>query len=183
MLQKQKELIPEKGVQGKLTTDEKAKEVAQLGADMLKKLSNNFKSARQLKLTTKQYEALVKTLELIESGGMKFYKKFGEGKFGEGPLPEEHVFNMSCWGHIGAFHTCGSVCCIGGTAEVLVNERVFEGGHSNPGELRELFYKWIGDPTPEQAGKVLRHYLETGVTDWKRVMGDGKRLIRENSNV
>lgn len=71
---------------------------------------------------------------------------------------------MSIWRN---HHSCGSVCCIGGSAEALVGANYPES--KIPGELKELFFGVPGvyrDTTPKQAAVALRGYLETGITDW-----------------
>ena len=131
------------------------------------KNADKIKSAAELGLSEEQRCGLIKTLAYIESGKLMHvsYDDLMTGDLGSvAPLMP---FNMKIW-H--SRHSCGTVCCLGGTAQVL-------GGTQYPGskipyQLRALFgivdheYDLMGDITERQAGVALRHYLETGTTDW-----------------
>jgi hypothetical protein len=80
---------------------------------------------------------------------------------------------MRVWGGPG----CGSVCCIGGSAEVLGGlKRGSLSDASHRSDLHQVFspYRegsraWMSTPT--QAARVLRHFLNTGTADWSKVEG------------
>lgn len=143
-------------------------------------LAQNFKSAADLEISQPQLEALIKTLVLMETGEIKFvhldeksFESSVEGKSHEG------LFNMNVWN---AFTPCGTVCCIGGTAE-YVGKVNFPGGcmEGMPEGLDRLFYpyelpdhQW-NDITVEKGAQALRNYLTYGEPRWKEVM--------ENKNV
>lgn len=119
-----------------------------------------LKSAAELGLTEDQRCALVKTLIALEDGRLK----------------EEHSihFDMATWHSPDVRHDyhCGSVCCIGGTAELL-------GGVSLKRCTVELHSLFVPDTrikdnpyeaTTKQAAVALRHYLTTGKENWKAAM-------------
>lgn len=144
----------------------------ELKALVEKAKTGNFLSSKELKLTEKQYDSLVATLLLMETGGVVHIKEDNYENRWEGKkLPEgkSHFFNMSAWREKSA---CGSVCCLGGTAELLAGEPVFRRGAipDKKPEIDKLFYPYeIKDwdtITPKRAANVLRNYLETGVTKW-----------------
>lgn len=128
-------------------------------------LEGKFKTATQLWLTDKQYCGLIQTLAHLEAGTLDHENDITLG------------FDMGVWGG-----RCGTVCCIGGTAEALVGRGVFSRSAAQisraqpelPPELRRLFYPhsesrgWSA--TTAQAAVALRHYLETGKTNWSAAM-------------
>lgn len=139
-------------------------------------LAQSFKTAKELGLTDEQKDALCKVLVLLETGKLVHTKTpynliarpTGRSFSGQ--------FNMSTWnievtdkeGH------CGTVACIGGTAELLAGEPIFSGGElSGDGALYELFFPSRGISmstiTTEQAAAGLRSYLTTGDVDWSLV--------------
>lgn len=127
-----------------------------------------FLPAKQLGLKEKERDALIKTLLLMEAGKMKHRSRapadrpISEGKYG---------FNMGVWK---AHWDCGTVCCIGGTAELVGGLRHDSLGYrssmlarSGKPDLFDLFYNYGGgSPPPERAARVLRSYLTTGKTKW-----------------
>lgn len=125
-----------------------------------------FKSAKELGLTPKEWEALIKTLVLMEAGAMTHVPS----PYSAIEKIDGHLFKMVNWRDE---YKCGTVCCIGGSAEVLggmprgrmdnASNRLAEEGNRN---LNTLFFEWAGDPTPKQAAIALRGYLTTGETDW-----------------
>lgn len=78
-------------------------------------------------------------------------------------------------------HACGTVSCIGGTAEILFGGSAFDvlGASSDQDydTLKRLFYPPLNDSpgweaTPAQAARVIRHLVETGKVEWRyEVMG------------
>ncbi len=127
-------------------------------------LAQTFKTAKELLINDRQLEALKKTLVLLETGKIKHDSKVDAFT----PLS----FNMANWNLL---TPCGTVCCIGGTAELvgdLTLEDNFECASCNNKSLEDLFYpENIGgytydDITIEQAAHALRSYLTTGTPDW-----------------
>lgn len=139
-------------------------------------LAQNFKSATDLGITEPQKEALMKTLVLLETGKLEHvpdpddlptarrYVPFDQRKF-------TGQFNMVDWNFA---HSCGTCCCIGGTAE-LVGGLEVHGGFDADTEgtaLHDLFYpRNIGlrtyrEITTSQAATALRSYLTTGDAKW-----------------
>lgn len=127
-----------------------------------------FLSAEELKLTERQRTALIKTLKLMESGGIR-HDKVIDGK----------RFNMKEW--INEGWGCGTICCIGGTASLLdggpydsaddMYPSIFHNkrGFTGTPALKRLFYEWGNrSPTAKRAGLQLRYYLKTGKCpiDW-----------------
>lgn len=136
-----------------------------------------MKTAEQLNLPADQYNALVKTLEFLESGKVTHIHG-GQAAGIDIPLGTDAVpiyFSMNWW-YGAAQHDCGTVACIGGTAELLSGVK-FSGELDE--ELFKLFYPDSGDLelapvyndiTVEQATKTLRDYLETGDVDWSHAL-------------
>ena len=126
-------------------------------------LAQSFQSAADLGISEPQKEALMKTLVLLETGKLvhatEFNHDFGEEAF-------SGHFNMAHWKDTAS---CGTVCCIGGTAELIggVDLSTTMGAD---GSLQELFcpsdvadWKSV---TPAQAARALRSYLTTGDAKW-----------------
>lgn len=126
-----------------------------------------FKTAEELKLTEKQYCALIKTLVVLE----------------EGRLREDYniYFDMESWNDaIGEeihkdYHFCDSVCCIGGTAEVLGKLSAYEFSEATMKNhhLDHLFYpspRAAWNATEKQAARALRNFLQTGRPSWAMAM-------------
>jgi hypothetical protein len=121
---------------------------------------DKFLSAQELKLNELQREGLIKALDLFESKKATHFPIFN-GKW------NEYGFNMGVWR---THRSCGSVCCIGGWAEALVGEpenHLFSLSRYHE-QLHIMFFRYPRDVTPDQAAKVLRYFLETGVTDWNK---------------
>lgn len=136
-------------------------------------LAQNFKPAADLDLTEPQKEALMKTLVLLETGKLQHVVARGRIVVGA-PVKFDGRFNMACWGT--AAYSCGTVACIGGTAE-LIGKVSFGNGLQHKEllapALYELFYArsvaaehdWESI-TPAQAATALRSYLTTGDARW-----------------
>jgi len=129
-------------------------------------LAQNFKSAVDLGLTDKQFEALRKTLVLLETGKMRHVPQGGSA--GE-DRTFAGQFNMNKWC---ARNDCGTIACIGGTAE-MIGELARDELHAaqiHNRKLRDLFYpmdayEWQ-NIQPSQAATALRSYLTTGDARW-----------------
>lgn len=134
-------------------------------------LAQSFLSPAELKLTDAQFDALRKTLVLLETGRMKHVPVDQYGDRDNAPSGFSHHFNMR---YYGAHEPCGTVCCIAGTA-------VFMGADAgllfvDSQQLHELFQppameveKWR-DITPAQAARALRSYLTTGEANWEAAL-------------
>jgi hypothetical protein len=126
-----------------------------------------FLPAAQLGLAEKERDALIKTLLLMEAGKMVHVRSSVQEKARDGEYP----FRMATWREQ---RDCGTVCCIGGTAELIegLPEASLAGkAHymalTGSVQLYNLFYRWGGgSPPPAKAAKVLRGYLTTGKTRW-----------------
>lgn len=130
-------------------------------------LEGKFLTAKELSLIEPQRCGLIKTLAWLEAGKLDHENEKTAG------------FSMKRWGG-----SCGSVCCIGGTAEVLGEtkypqaHRWWETRHQNPDSLIDLFFpnRQSGGETggwtasTSQAAVALRGYLETGTTNWDHAM-------------
>lgn len=145
-------------------------------------LAQNFMTAEALGITEKQRDALIKTLALMDSGKLSHTTSYGAYHPQEREFPGSRAFtghfNMSEWGYR---FDCGTVACIGGTAELLAGERLFSPmtmitltrTHLPP-FLQDLFYPAIGvlcdswdEITVEQAAMALRSYLTVGHPHWE----------------
>lgn len=132
-------------------------------------LAQNFKSADELRLTEAQYNALKKTLVLMETGKIKHVDNE------ELSYPIVHFtftghFNMNEWLAVGE---CGTIACIGGTAELVggLRQRSLSNAAERNHDLNCLFYPprllhW-NKITVTQAAHALRSYLTTGEAEWK----------------
>jgi hypothetical protein len=125
-----------------------------------------FLSAQILSITDAQRDALIKTLMLLESGALVHTPTHT-------PVPAKTKsseqftghFNMAIWNHT---TDCGTICCIGGTAELIGNLRF--NIIDRPAALENLFYPRfapLSTITPAQAAVALRSYLTTGNANWK----------------
>ena len=136
-------------------------------------LMQNFMSAADLGLTEQQKEALMKTLVLLETDKLVHVPNHDTL-----PRPNRFVptgerqfsgqFNMADWNFA---HNCGTVCCIGGTAEMIGGVSLDEDGNDG---LYQLFYpqfdgckgKSYSSITTSEAATALRSYLTTGDARW-----------------
>ncbi|WP_027583959.1 hypothetical protein [Bradyrhizobium sp. Ai1a-2] len=139
-------------------------------------MSKDFLTSRQLRIDGWVRDALVTTLELLESGKMK-HTQTDDVRYERVPMVDRqfsHDFNMGEWNFS---HECGSICCIGGTAELLSGRGPHTISTTQTSELHELFYPddietFYADITPAQAGQALRNYLTTGEAKWMVVLGE-----------
>jgi hypothetical protein len=135
-----------------------------------------FMSAAALGISPEVHEALVKTLGLFESGKMRHVSR--ETLIRKATRPADRVFtgefNMSDWAMP---HTCGTVCCIGGTAELIGGLGLGGLDDDETDMLNELFYpREAGIPyskiTPEHATRALASYLTTGNPNWRSAIAE-----------
>jgi hypothetical protein len=138
-------------------------------------LAQSFMTATDLGITEPHKDALIKTLVLLETGKLVHSEsKTGKLVHSESSLKPSYSpkftghFNMASWCAEGS---CGTVCCIGGTAEIISGTSFKL--RNLPEKLDELFFirprphgcDWH-DVTPEQAATALRSYLTTGDARW-----------------
>lgn len=129
-------------------------------------LAQSFKSAADLGITEPQFEALKKTLVLLETAKLRHVDALMTGASDGTSFSGE--FNMCNWK---TRHECGTVGCIGGTAELIGNVSFGFIYHHPNRALRDLFLpsfsskKW-NEITPVQAATALRSYLTTGDAKW-----------------
>lgn len=116
-------------------------------------LAPNFKTAEELGIMMDQHAALVRTLRAFETG--------------EIPADE---FDMGVWSRRTILH--GKACCIGGWAQILVGEYLFDAAPL-PAGLDALFFPdrpAIVCTDVRKGASALRNYLTTGNADWDDVM-------------
>lgn len=131
-------------------------------------LMQNFQTADQLGLTEQQRDALIKTLVLLETGKLTHVSASGDFRF------SDHFtghFNMDNWNRSDA---CGTICCIGGTAELVGHLPLFSlnilARRDSYSDLFDLFCPQMLDweeITTAQAATALRAFLTTGKADWR----------------
>lgn len=135
-------------------------------------LAQNFKSAADLALTEKQRDALIKVLVLLETGKLRHVGVDGHATFDRSKF--DGFFNMSTW--VAATKSCGTVACIGGTAELIAGEHLFSYRDADD-RLRELFtpcdINWY-TITTQQASVALRSYLTSGHANWPQAIQKGE---------
>jgi hypothetical protein len=149
-------------------------------------LAQNFKSAAELGLSEKQFDALVKTLKLMETDQLRHVEvSFGRGcsvghvvgldgvhygSSGDRGTKFSGLFNMTIWNEAA---DCGTVACIGGTACLIAGEDVFFAS-PDTSELSILFYPPndlnYNDISTEEAARALRSYLTTGEARWEEII-------------
>ena len=145
-------------------------------------LAQNFKTASYLEITEKQKEALIKTLVLFETNKLTHKSERRSTIDWQEDLDPVFTgnFNMRFWGV--EIPECGTVACIGGTAEII-GDVSFCDWLSNDG-LRQLFcpggdedepmtvlHKRLNNITVQQAAIALRNYLTTGEPNWGEILG------------
>lgn len=136
-------------------------------------LARNFLPATDLGITQAQHAALIMTLHAMESGRvvhLRNVKEIETDYEADERLYLGH-FNMNYWKDNA---DCGTVACIGGTAEILGKIQFNDDGL--PRNLAQLFYPGTtdnyNDITVEQAAAALRHYLIFGTPNWEGVLDD-----------
>lgn len=137
-------------------------------------LAQNFMTAKSLKLTQKRYHALVLTLNLMETRNLIHTPLLSEDDDRHGPKSWIFTghFNMSFWN---MKHECGTICCIGGTAEIVGR---IPGSflHTQDEDLEDLFFPAVDtdfdDITVEHGARALRNYLTFGKAKWKEVLNE-----------
>jgi hypothetical protein len=140
-------------------------------------LAQNFKSPADLGLTDQQFDALAKTLVLLETEKVKHVPEevweLADEVY-EGEVAFCGLFNMAMWGSDDSHpRECGTIACIGGTAALISGDKAMFRGllHSQKPMLHNLFFPNHGscdwdDITVEQAGQALRNFLTSGDPRW-----------------
>lgn len=133
-------------------------------------LAQNLKSPKQLRITNAKFEALLKTLKLFETKEIKWVDVEKHVEIFEIEPNREFTgkFNMHEWGT--NFNNCGTIACIGGTAEMIGGVKF---GESLTDGLYKLFYPhevrdWNRIKIP-QAAQALRNYLTHGSPMWETI--------------
>ncbi|MCA6108162.1 hypothetical protein [Bradyrhizobium cenepequi] len=146
-------------------------------------MAARFKTAETLGITQKQKDALVKTLRLLEGGKAKHVD----------PPPIaidcerkrrysfDGLFNMRVWKKK---TDCGTVACIGGTAELVGGVKFTDVTMNDNLELAKLFYPHSGGLpfsaiTVKQAAKALRNYLAVGAPLWEKVLRSAVKRAKD----
>lgn len=129
---------------------------------------SEFLTAEELDIPESHLGALIKTLELMEDGRIhhqqlpNVYINIGSDEF-------TGHFNMAVWN---SRQSCGTVGCIGGTAELVGNITI----DADSDALDDLFYPTCARDYREismaEASQALRNYLQTGHAEWKQVLGE-----------
>lgn len=133
-------------------------------------LRENFLSAEELGIEVHQLRALSKTLKLLETEKLKHVTLDLSITDHQSGNEFTGHFNMGSWNSI---QECGTICCIGGTAELVGN--VSFNNTSIPASLSQLFYPRMAPDiwdsiTPAQAAFALRNYLTTGDAQWISIL-------------
>jgi hypothetical protein len=133
-------------------------------------LAQSFLDASALSIPETHRQALMKTLVLLETGKLVHVARAALINPVRGQKGFTGHFNMSHWR---TGYECGSVCCIGGTAEI-VGDVLFGDLPHNDG-LGELFYAKsatisLREINPAQAAIALRSYLTTGAANWEEAL-------------
>jgi len=136
-------------------------------------LAQSFKAAEDLGLTDLQYDALRQTLVAMETGLVEHVKvdqmKTRRAGTVRGVIGK---FNMAFWR---ANMRCGTVACLGGTAEMISGTKpgTLFGSLTSPA-LHELFHPSGGfeweNISVDQAARALRNYLTTGEPNWEEAL-------------
>lgn len=140
-------------------------------------LAQNFMSAADLGISEAQKDALIKTLVLMETDKLVHVRPPDEINW---YAMESFTgkFNMDAWNL--SYEGCGTVACIGGTAEMVGGVSFGERHIDLPENLYSLFYPGdIFDDwekiTVEQASRALRSYLTTGHARWDLAISSNHR--------
>ena len=136
-------------------------------------LAQNFMSAADLKLPGAEYQALITTLGMMERGEIRYVDVDIHDLVDDEVGAFSGLFNLAQWA--GNF-SCGTVACIGGTAELVGNLKPNQINNrcEYMKELDELCYPKgeinYENVTVEQAAKALRSYLTTGKANWTEAL-------------
>ncbi len=133
-----------------------------------------FLSASELHITEQEREALIRAYHhLVNEQSEYITTDDFYGRIYEKDL--KPFFNMAHW------NLCGTVCCIGGTAEMLMRKQGNEdfkfnytSRNGNSDSLGTLFYPPFKDSYNDismiAATNALYNYLTTGDSNWNHAM-------------
>lgn len=130
-------------------------------------LAQNFMTPTDLGISEAEHNALRLTLNALERGELRHVRPARHSNL-EAPFTGH--FNMDCWRASGE---CGTVACLGGTAEMLGQLPVHSlyVAMSANRELRNLFYPTViscwNEITSDQAATALHSFLTTGNSNWR----------------
>jgi hypothetical protein len=136
-------------------------------------LATNFRTAAELGITTKDYEALLMTLRYFETNDVPYHDIID---FWVQNKPTG--FNMRA---VRARASCGTVACLCGWARQLADDedllkdrteglnKLFLFGSVDVGGAARIvdIYQQAYHATPAQATVALRNYLTTGEPNWQ----------------
>ena len=137
-------------------------------------LARTFLTAEQLDIPQDWHDALVMVLRAMERGEIVHLPKVNvilPRSYDDDLDPRLFLgrFNMNHWQENA---DCGTVCCIGGAAEILGKVQ-FTLDERLP-ELNNLFYPNINYDhnaiTVEQAQRALQNYLTIGESSWQDIL-------------
>lgn len=138
-------------------------------------LAQSFLAAEALGLVEPEHAALVTVLGMLERGELRHVAPAWPDDIDE-PEGFAGLFNMQFWF---SNSECGTVACIGGTAE-LISGRNFRYAAALNKNLMELFYPGYHEPeariadydkiTPTQAARAIRNFLTFGEPRWAEVL-------------
>lgn len=152
-------------------------------------LAKTFLDSNQLGISLEQRDALILTLDAMESGKLVHVPMDEPCKVriisycvDDEDRDFTGGFNMDFWSI--STKQCGTICCIGGAAEFLGgisfsnDTRGFPSRDGIPETLRDLFFPDndasvavdMRAITVEQAAQALRNYLTLGKADWADVL-------------
>ncbi len=140
-------------------------------------LAQSFKTHTELNITAKQLAALQKVLVLFETDTIEHvrqndieYLELPDDEFNDVCVFTGH-FNMGEWFDVAE---CGTVACIGGTAELITCDGDLFKNWTHHKGLHDLFCpldcESFDSVTPSHAARALRNFLTTGTPSWKAVL-------------
>jgi hypothetical protein len=122
--------------------------------------THKFLSAETLSIPQFDRDALIAVLAAYERGELQERPDVSPYDIKPEDWPDNKLlFSMKCWHR--CHRKCGSLCCIGGTAEVLAGVPVFSLFKNKSQELHLLFFYETFLNLPEAMQK-LQIYLTTG---------------------
>lgn len=146
-------------------------------------LAQSFLSAADLGITEPQLSALQKTLVLLEAGKLEYVANPDE--IADGRFFERRFIGLFNMGHWATPHSCGTVCCIGGTAELIGDVSFGRWSFSNNLRLIGLFapqedenLRW-NTIAPAQAATALRSYLTCGDAKWHEAVAESPGALSQ----
>lgn len=132
-------------------------------------LAQNFKTPAELQISDVEFDALFKTLGMMEREELVHIYHPGTNSYTFGKFTGH--FNMADWNDV---KECGTVCCIGGTADLIGGVDLNLTAHKNRA-LHNLFYSSsilvrYSQITVAQAATALRNYLTHGEPCWAEAL-------------